>query len=190
MTTDRVTSRDKILKLLRTMNEAEHDIVCDAIIGLMKPNFKGEIKQDVDTIGALKKLITFDFDGVIHKYESKWNGALNIPDAPVDGVFKYIEKCVYHPEFVVGISSTRLKYEGSKDAIIKWFKKHGMPQDIIDKLYFFSSKPASHVHIDDRVVTFNGHVEDYPIESISDFKPWNNNTINPIESLKNSIRLA
>ncbi len=36
----------------------------------------------------MQKTLLIDFDGVVHSYISGWKGVGNIPDAPVEGIFR------------------------------------------------------------------------------------------------------
>jgi hypothetical protein len=119
------------------------------------------------------KIIAVDFDGVINSYKSGWTSPLDLPDAPVPGVFKWLETLVYTEGFSVIINSSRCKYDGFNEACIKWFRKYGMPEDIIVRIGFSALKPAAYVTIDDRTINFTGDHFPTPDE-INSYKSWVN----------------
>lgn len=128
-----------------------------------------------------KPILCLDFDGVIHSYSSGWKGADVIPDAPVPGALRFIAAAMEH--FTVAIYSSRSGQPGGINAMIEWLgywsvdKQHGMPGDFDHGawglLQWPTEKPPAMVTIDDRALTFNGRWDDYAIETLLRFQPWN-----------------
>lgn len=132
----------------------------------------------------MKTIIALDFDGVIHSYKSGWQGARNIPDPPVEGAIEWINDFLFvHctlPDNVcammeegdceLAIFSSRSRYFGGRRAVKKWLVKHGLDARLLEAIRFPLFKPASHVLLDDRAVTFTGQFPD-PQELIG-FVPW------------------
>lgn len=56
----------------------------------------------------MNKVISFDFDGVIHSYTSGWKGADIIPDVPVKGIKNVLED-LKAKDYVIGIGMQRRK---------------------------------------------------------------------------------
>jgi hypothetical protein len=130
-----------------------------------------------------KPILCLDFDGVIHSYTSGWKGADNIPDKPVDGAFRFLERAAIH--FDIQIFSSRSNQEGGILAMQHWFAKywteyifHKSPElkekfsefFCPDWIGFPTEKPAAFLTIDDRAITFNGIWPD--IDDLRKFQPW------------------
>lgn len=116
-----------------------------------------------------KKILCLDFDGVIHSYDSGWQGAENIPDKPVSGAFPFIIEAV--ETFEVHIYSARSGQEGGIEAMQKWLIRHELPMKILKQIKWPTTKPAAFISLDDRVITFNGF---WPkIDALVKFQPWN-----------------
>lgn len=116
-------------------------------------------------------ILSLDFDGVIHSYESRWQGATNIPDPPVEGVLPWLVKIVKSGKLKVVIFSSRANYEGGVEAMSQWLADYCITPDILGKIQFVRQKPPAHLHIDDRAMLFTGQ---FPTEEeILKFKPWN-----------------
>lgn len=125
-----------------------------------------------------KKILSLDFDGVIHSYVSGWKGADVITDAPVPGAIEFIISVV--DEFDVNIFSTRNTQEGAIEAMKLYLLKHltdyylgisDFANIILNKITFPLTKPPSFVGIDDRIILFEGT---FPtLEKLKNFKPWN-----------------
>lgn len=116
-----------------------------------------------------KNTICLDFDGVVHSYTTKWQGAEIIPDPPVPGAFKFITDAI-DAGFSVAIFSTRSKTVEGRNALLQWFINNGFPG--AHWLSFPEAKPPAIVYIDDRAFLFSGIFP--PIESIKTFKTWQN----------------
>lgn len=111
-----------------------------------------------------KQTVIFDFDGVIHSYQSGWQAATIIPDPPVPGIIEAIKEIRRHYRVVV--VSSRCYQAGGIEAIECWLKKYDIKVDDIT-----DEKPPAVVIIDDRAITFDGRSEEL-LEKIKAFKPW------------------
>ena len=125
-----------------------------------------------DLIGENKKpILCLDFDGVCNSYLSGWQGADNIPDAPVKGAFTFIKNALNY--FDIYIFSSRSNQPGGIAAMQDWFIKHNWPGTYLtgpEYLNFPTEKPAAFLTIDDRAITFTG---EWPrMEDLRNFKPW------------------
>jgi|SRR5678815_746950 len=125
-----------------------------------------------------KPILCLDFDGVIHSYESGWQGADVIPDPPVQGAIDFLREAVKH--FRVCIFSSRSHQEGGGTAMRTWLGHHIMiaePGIIMQAPPWFTliewplNKPSAFVTLDDRALCFTGQ---WPsIDYLKSFKPWN-----------------
>ena len=132
---------------------------------------------------AHPKTICVDLDGVVHRYDSGWQGADNLPDPPVDGAIEGLYRLLADPEVEVAIHSARSAQEGGIQAMQDWLDGHdqeyrlenNIPDNIpylIDAIKFPVDKPPAMCYIDDRGVAFDG---DWSIigPHLKDFRPWN-----------------
>jgi len=71
----------------------------------------------------MKKILLFDFDGVIHSYESGWKGARVIPDGPVPGAIECLIELVLDGRYEVCIYSSRSSQRGGKRAMKRWLRE-------------------------------------------------------------------
>lgn len=138
------------------------------------------------------KTILVDFDGVLHSYVSGWKGATEIPDPPVPGAIKWLERLIEDGRFNVCIYSSRSKetekwlvYSGigsdsdfveidarvGIEAMQGWLVAHGLLEDLVERIGFPTEKPAAFLTIDDRAICFTGTFP--PLDEINNFKPWN-----------------
>lgn len=123
-----------------------------------------------------KPILCLDFDGVIHSYTSRWQGADVIPDPPVPGAIAFMLEALH--EFDVVIFSSRSNHRGGIAAMRRWLKEHGgncwyeSPAGPgLEDVRFVTEKPPAMVSIDDRCLTFTGI---FPAMSqLKSFKPWN-----------------
>jgi hypothetical protein len=123
-----------------------------------------------------KPIICLDFDGVVHSYNSRWQGADVIPDPPVEGAIAFMLGALR--EFDVCIFSSRSNQPGGLKAMQRWLYEHGgaawyeSPDGPgLEDVRFVTEKPPALVSIDDRAITFTGT---WPaLETIKTFKPWN-----------------
>lgn len=127
---------------------------------------------------ARKPILCLDFDGVCHSYTSGWQGIDAVPDAPVDGLFEFLETVSDH--FEIHIFSTRSSEERGIQAMSAWFAQHraawrktpaGREARDELELVFPTQKPHALVFIDDRALTFTGEFP--PLGDLLRFKPWN-----------------
>ena len=132
-------------------------------------------------------ILTIDFDGVLHKFTSPWQGIHIISDGPVNGAIERLYEYVEH--FRVYILSLRSHEPSGILAMKQWLgnydrlhrktlEKLELPDyKLLDKVHFPPyDKPPSHVSIDDRGLPFNGDWNNtiYNVENIKSFVPWNN----------------
>lgn len=123
-----------------------------------------------------KPILCLDFDGVIHSYDSRWQGADVIPDPPVPGAIAFMLGALHH--FDVTIFSSRSHQPGGLAAMQKWLREHAgstwyeSPAGPgLEDVRFVTEKPPAMVSIDDRALTFTGTWPDP--RGLLDFKPWN-----------------
>lgn len=132
-----------------------------------------------------KKTICLDFDGVIHKYTSGWQGADVVSDGPVDGAMAAILE--YQADgFEVAVYSSRSNsaqiggVQAMQSAIYTWMQAHvrdvhgegheRIVNEAVNAIQYPREKPAAWVTIDDRGIQFKGI---WPsAEEIDCFKPW------------------
>lgn len=115
-----------------------------------------------------KPTVVFDFDGVIHSYNSDWKGPTVIPDEPVPGIEDSL-KDIHSAGYKIAVVSTRCITQEGMKAVNDWLLNHGLLKyiDLICK-----EKPPAIVYIDDRAICFDGHPETL-LNKIKQFKPWN-----------------
>ena len=114
---------------------------------------------------SYRPTVVFDFDGVIHRYDSKWQGHEVIPDEPVEGIKEAIDEI--RKEFEVVVVSTRCSYPDGMAAIISYLSKYNL---IVDKVS--AEKPPAIAYIDDRAIMFDGDPKSL-LFKIRTFVPWN-----------------
>jgi len=69
-----------------------------------------------------KPILCLDFDGVVHSYTSRWQGATVIPDDPTDGAIEFMLAALH--DFDVVIFSSRSNQKGGTEAMRNWLKRH------------------------------------------------------------------
>ena len=123
-----------------------------------------------------KPILCLDFDGVVHSYTSRWQGADVIPDPPVDGAIAFMLGALH--KFDVVIFSSRSNQPGGVAAMKKWLKGNagGAWYESpcgpgIEDVRFVTEKPPALVTIDDRAITFTGAWPN--VGDLLAFKPWN-----------------
>lgn len=124
-------------------------------------------REDSVAVKDARPTLILDFDGVLHSYESGWQGADTISDQPVRGAVEFCEEAIKH--FRVLVLSTRCSQIGGTEAILEWLEKNGFPPGMLVSLE--GVKPPAVVSIDDRAIRFNGK---WPsMEELKAFRPWN-----------------
>ena len=127
-----------------------------------------------------KPILCLDFDGVIHKYTSKWTNAETISDDVTDGFFEWAEQAAQY--FTLVIYSSRSKSTEAITAMQFWmyeqrkkWRSKGGTHEIESPLSFefASEKPAAFLTIDDRAITFDGNWQKLKPDDLLKFKPWN-----------------
>ena len=114
------------------------------------------------------KTICVDFDGVIHSYNSGWQGADVAADPPVPGAIEWLDAMLESGEFEVCIYSSRSSQPGGIDCMMQYLMYWGLKNPGIK---FPTQKPAAFLTIDDRAICFEGT---FPtLEEMSSFIPWN-----------------
>lgn len=125
-----------------------------------------------------KPTLAVDFDGVLHRYDSDWQGADVIADGPVEGAMRFLTDAT--DKFNVCVYSTRSSEAGGIEAMYAWLQSHlneyweEMPEvaeRVLSRLCFPLSKPKAVVYIDDRGHRFDGTWPD--VDDLLQFKPWN-----------------
>lgn len=125
-----------------------------------------------------KPIICIDFDGVIHTYSRGWQGGV-IYDPVTEGFFEWMEKTAEH--FELTVYSSRSKNTDQQLAMMQWLEreyshwqiKNNRQELVVTPLKFAHEKPPALITIDDRALTFNGNWEDFSLEALRSFKPWN-----------------
>lgn len=115
----------------------------------------------------MKKIVVFDFDGVIHSYTSGWCGVANIVDPPVVGIIDALRD-IHDAGYEVVVVSTRCASDVGLKAIFDWLQKYGADKYVDDVCM---EKPPAIVYIDDRAICFDGDASTL-LSKIESFKPW------------------
>lgn len=117
-----------------------------------------------------RKTLLVDFDGVIHSYESGWQGAAVIADLPIHGAFEWLERASEH--FDISIFSARNGQHGGTVAMVMWFMRHGLKDSVLRRLDFPMVKPKAFLTIDDRSIRFEGDWSKIDPSTLLKFKTW------------------
>ncbi|AWI90235.1 hypothetical protein C0214_19430 [Methylobacterium sp. DM1] len=126
---------------------------------------------------ARKPILCLDFDGVLHGYQSGWQGAAIIPDPAVPGAVGFLHSAV--ERFQVVIYSSRSGQPGGIDAMRGWLMMNLMAviedrreaDHVLSQIQWATEKPAAMVTLDDRAITFDGY---WPsMDALAAFQPWN-----------------
>ena len=114
--------------------------------------------------GIERRILTIclDFDGVVHSYDTGWQGEATIPDPPIHGVDKAIARL--KKDYRVVIYSARCRSEEGRAAISNWLAKHRIEVDEVCE-----NKPPAFVYVDDRAIEFRGDWAQ-TIEKINSFR--------------------
>lgn len=100
-------------------------------------------------IVPVRRTICLDFDGVLHSYRKGWTGVDSIPDPPIHGSDRAVERL--RKDYRVVVHSARCSSEAGRHAIEAWLEKHGIEVDEVCE-----HKPPAMVYIDDRAIRFDG----------------------------------
>lgn len=119
-----------------------------------------------------KKIISIDFDGVIHSYMSGWQGADVIPDPPVPGAIVWLSRLCRDGRFDVQIFSSRSHQSGGVQAMAKWLLDNGLAPMWLEEIRFPAAKPSAHLTIDDRAFCFQGQFPTLDEIDLAGDKPW------------------
>ena len=112
-----------------------------------------------------RKKVVVDFDGVLHRYKSKWTCPEEIHDGPTEGALEAVLSYI-RAGFEVVVMSARASDPRGRRAIHEWLKKHGFPEMTVSH-----EKPGAVLYIDDRGFHFTGV---WPLaQYVLNFKPWN-----------------
>ena len=124
-----------------------------------------------------KKIISIDFDGVLHANTSGWQAIDVIPYGPVPGAMAFLKALVEDGRFDVCVVSDRCSEWIGLDAIGTWLRKHlveafGEPgEDIADVIDIVASKPAASLTIDEYSFHEDGTWPD--LDKMAAPVPWN-----------------
>ena len=146
-----------------------------------------------------KPILCLDFDGVIHSQTSGWVEADFIPDPPVEGAIDFLYDALDH--FDIKIYSSRSTHDQNIRAMMTWLRywtdKYFRSQELSNLIAAYGTsdwklcankiineicnnkeawpkeKPPSFLTIDDRALTFNGDWNEFNIQELLKFKPWN-----------------
>ena len=141
---------------------------------------------------ARKPILCLDFDGVLHSYESGWQGADVVADEPVDGAMYFLGRAVI--DFNVQIYSSRSCQPAGIAAMQDWLKRNLLEElgdansiVVFDQLRFPMEKPAAMVTLDDRAIQFLGLWPE--MDELLSFKPWNKMATGP-QAMNNPLDVA
>lgn len=109
--------------------------------------------------------VVFDFDGVIHRYSSGWQGATVIPDPPVPGIADAIAE-IREKGYKVVVVSTRCSTQEGIAAVEDYLDENGIVVDGVQM-----EKPPAICYVDDRAICFDGDASTLA-QKIQNFKPW------------------
>lgn len=143
------------------------------------------------------RTISLDFDGVLHRYDGKWQDQITghmIPGALV-AILSYFEA-----GFQVCIHSTRNRTHQGRWAMANWLIFRGLPEYLVNlpdldppgiqghelwgnktgKLRFPVTKPPAWVYLDDRGWPSWDYGLRFPtVEELQSFRPWHQKAKKP-----------
>jgi hypothetical protein len=121
-----------------------------------------------------KKTVLVDFDGVLHSYTSGWQGGAIIPDRPVKGALRWLERLVLDGRFDVCVYSARSRHQGGPEAMRDWLYHWNFPVGLLEDgiLQFPTEKLPGCLTIDDRCWIFGGPGTFPTPDEIDNYKPW------------------
>ncbi len=109
--------------------------------------------------------VVFDFDGVIHSYQSGWKGAGEIPDPVVPGIVEAIDE-LRAGGYRVVVVSTRCADPAGKAAVEDYLTENRIAVDGV-----MAEKPPALCYVDDRAICFRGNAWRL-VDQIKGFKSW------------------
>ena len=89
----------------------------------------------------------------IDSYRTGWQGMESIPDPPIHGTQRAIERL--RRDYRVVVHSARCATPEGRKAIEGWLQRHGIEVDEVAE-----HKPPAMVYIDDRAIRFQGNWAD------------------------------
>lgn len=123
-----------------------------------------------------RKTLVLDFDGVLHSYESGWQGIETVGDGPVPGAVQFILSAVgfFNVQVYSSRSESATGIRAMREALFRWIADETddpTAHRTLDQIGFPTTKPAAFLAIDDRALTFDGT---FPApEDLLGFQPWN-----------------
>ena len=121
----------------------------DAIDRILELQMAPDRVLEKQKITPKTRTVCLDFDGVIHSYQSGWQGEAVISDPPIHKVGDAIKRL--RKDFRVVVYSARCRDEEGVQAIKNWLDKHLIEVDEVCR-----HKPPAFVYVDDRAVRFTG----------------------------------
>ena len=130
-----------------------------------------------------KKIISIDFDGVIHRYSKGWQDG-TIYDPVVPGFFDWAARMRATEQFRLVVFSSRSADYGGRYAMRKyleqslyfWREKKGFqaPTLYLEDFEIADRKPLAWVSIDDRGIQFGGDWDAAELqpEALAGFQTW------------------
>lgn len=110
---------------------------------------------------VVDKIISVDFDGVIHHYiRSTWNPD-HVDGLPVEGTAAAVIKLKYRGWKII-VFTARYKLV----PVVKWLEANHIPFDDVTNI-----KPTAAIYLDDRGLKFNGDWEK-TLSDIGSFMTW------------------
>lgn len=126
-------------------------------------NFK-VIPVDLTTQKEHTPILALDFDGTLSDYKGGWQGIDVINANPSPGAQEFVKQAL--TKFDVHVFSSRSKDPAGIKAMQAWTREHNFPVG----MKFVTVKPAAHVTLDDRAITFEGK---WPsVQSLVGFQSW------------------
>ncbi|HBE66849.1 MAG TPA: hypothetical protein DDW52_01740 [Planctomycetaceae bacterium] len=110
----------------------------------------------------MRRTICLDFDGVLNSYRSGWCGIDNIPDPPIHGTDRAVQRL--RKDYRVVVNSARCATPEGREAIRQWLARHNIEVDEVCE-----HKPPATVYVDDRAIRFEGDWFE-ALQKISDFR--------------------
>jgi hypothetical protein len=111
---------------------------------------------------AHRRTVCLDFDGVIHSYQSGWQGETVITDPPIHRVDRAIAQL--RKIYRIVVYSARCRTPEGVQAIRDWLARHKIEVDDVCE-----HKPPAFVYVDDRAIQFTGDWEQ-TIQDIHQFR--------------------